>query len=445
MPDPLILNSTTSFPFAEYQSSTPYSGGTKPFKNQVTPEYKPNMITSSSATITMGHSISAYGEDSTGSYSVSVLGWASEFLRASGLTGFDVIQALGVPGATIEQMIAVQVPAAIRNTAGRTVFMQILINNLNSALANNDSVAVIVAQMKAALDLLSPVKDLIIVSDIQPINQSGTSGARPRAYQIPTINGALRVLFAQYPNVIMASLYDRLVDAASVTLDAISGYLLPDGIHNQSVGAKQGGYALFLSVADKIRLFKYRTKGPNVLPDFVGTGGNINGGGFVGVTGTPPLGWELMGVSGASATNTVAFSTLAPDMIRMSVANTGAATATTYLRVNNLQANFTQGDITQFEFGYQLSGMTGFNRLAAIIRLNGGTSYFGMMQNTTNEPTISYPQTNHGGIRSTNPVNFLPGTVTNTEAIIGWNLAATTGAGIIDIYAPWMGKLLAIS
>jgi len=389
-----------------------------------------------SSTVLIGDSLNRYGNDpALGSYSNSPSSWFNDYMRANGQVGLDIISVQAVAGAFLDDVISTQMAAAIASGA-EVCWMHCGINNLNSNLAHNDPVATVLSKAATIIAAGAAAFKVFIVDSLNPVLQSGATGAKGRAASIPTVNAGLRTLCSQYSNVIFNDTYAALVDPASAALNPLANVVrTDDGIHYLSIGARLQGYASFLNFGSKLLLTKYKTAGANLLPDFSGTGGTVTGGAFLTVTGTPPPGWEMLGVSGAAATNSVAITALAPDMVRLTFANTGPSAATSYLRVTGMQALVLAGMVVQPSFGFQASGLAGLNRIASALRINGATVWNGM-GSAPEEPAVAYPQTAHGGIRSSPPWTLPAGAITNFEFIIAINIAATSGAATVDLYAP---------
>lgn len=398
-------------------------------------------LTALSSTDTLGDSITNYGIDGVnGSYSNSYIGWCNDYLLASGGVPFDVINVYAQPSKTLEDVISTQLTPCLAS-GSQCAWLHVGINNINTGLGFNDTVATIMANFATVITALSAVKNIVIVDSLNPVSQSGSTGAAGRAYTIPLINAALKNYCATFANVIFNDTYSAMVDTTSTANNPLTNMVrTDDGIHFVSIGAQKAGYASFQNLLPRVKLSKYKNVGANALPAFSGTGGASTGGSFITVTGTPPVGWELLGVSGASGTQTVTISSLAPDMIRLTFANTGGASATTYLRVNNLQASFAGGQLVQGGFGFQSSGMVGLNRIALALRQNG-TTVWNAMGSSPNEPTITYPNISHTGYRQCPPWVIPAGALTNLEFIIAINNGATTGTSTIDIFAPSLNRL----
>lgn len=393
-------------------------------------------IYASSQVVTVGDSFLAFGDDTTGTLSSSVIGWVNDYMRAGGNVGFDVTTRLAVNGYTLEQVIASQLGSAAV-TAARTVWLHAGVNDLNATTANNDSIAAMYPLFKQILDTLYLVKDLIIVEGLTPINQAGTGTAGPRAYQHESVNAMLGHLCAQYPNVLFLNPYDAILDATSNALNPVTNATRLDGIHPSTLGARLIGRAYAAKILERIQLTRYKTKGVNLAPAFPqDAGGTVTPGSFITVTGAPPTGWELLGVSGAAASLSCTISLLAPDMVRFAFVNTGSS-ATTYLRASNLQGALASGSIVQAGFGFQAHDLTALNRLAISIRENGATVFSGMGAGGQESPVV-YPQVSHTGFRCTPPWP-LPAAPTNIELII--QMTVNTGNATVDIYAPELNLL----
>lgn len=394
-------------------------------------------IYASSQVVTVGDSFLAFGNDANGSYSSSVLDWVNDYLRAGGNVGFDVTTRLAVNGWTLEQIISTQLGSAAV-TAARTVWFHGGVNDLNATTANNDSIAALIPLYKQIFDTLSPVKDLIVVEGLTPVNQAGTGTAGPRAYQTESVNSLLNHLCAQYPNILFLNPYDAVLDFTSNALAPVTNATRPDGLHPSSLGARLQARSYMPKILDRVQLTRYKSKGTNLAPTFPqDAGGTVTPGGFVTVTGAPPTGWELLGVSGVAASLSCTISLLAPDLVRFAFVNTGSL-ATTYLRASNLQGTLVSGNVLQAGFGFQTHDNTALNRLAVSIRLNSTGAVFTGMGAGGQESPVVYPQVSHTGFRCTPPYP-LPSTPTNVELII--QMSVGTGNTTIDVYAPELNLL----
>lgn len=393
-------------------------------------------ILSDSSTILSGDSTMQYGNSTTtGASSISHVQWCNDYMRAADGVGFDVIGMVAVGGATVDDLIALQLPAILASPA-QVSWTRAVVNNFNSTLGHNDPLPVILAKVKTFLDAVSAAKKLVIFDFVNPVSQSGSTSAKPRAGEFRAWNNRLVQLGARYPNVIINNTYESMVDPASEALNPLPNMLrTDDGIHFVSNGAQNSGYASFRNISPRVRLSRYKVKGTNILPEILGTGGTITGGGFVAVSGSGVgVGWEVLGVSGASATHTLVISDVAPNKKRLTFTNTGASAATTYIRVSGLHTQLSTGMTVQGGFGFVAQNLTGLNRLTCTLRESGVATWDAMAQNTGFEPTTIYPQSQHTGFRVT-PPKVLPA-LSNYEFIININVGALTGAAQIDIELP---------
>ncbi|KAF0844335.1 lysophospholipase L1-like esterase [Methylovorus glucosotrophus] len=407
-----------------------------------------SLIAAKSSTSALGDSLIAYGLPqsggvlSSGTYSNSEIAWYNDLAMAYGLTGFDIVNCYAIGGRTLEEILAVQVPLAAADT-NECAIVRGGINNLNSTLSNNDAVQTIISVMEQIILGLAS-KKIIVICSINPIYQSGSTGAKVRAYLIPLINAGLQSMCKKYSNVIWNDTYSAMVDPSSAALDALPNLLRSDdGIHFTSSGAQVSGYAMFNNIAKKVNLTRYKTKGANLVQDVWGTTGGTNtpGSGTITNPGNIPAGWNVQVASGNAA---VTVTPLAPNMIRLAITNAGASASVIYLKTTNttgLAALVAKGDIIQSGFEFQVSGNSGLNRLAATNRINGTAQMYGMFEpNTTEEPTITYPQKSGSGKRLT-PPRLLDVDITSLEFFVAIKVAASTGASIIDIGNPELYKL----
>lgn len=408
-----------------------------------------SVISARSSLSIAGDSKMAYGYSTGaggGTQSVSHIGWFNDLMAQSGV-GLDIIHSAATGGSTLGDLLNTQLPLSIASGA-EGLWIHSGVNNFSTSGSNSTIAASlgVVAQILAAA---SPAFKYVIVDSIDPVLQSGSTGAKGRAFQFRAYNAAVEALCNQYTNVIFNNLYPSLVDSANVNNDALANTVrADDGIHYVSNGGRIAGCASFANVAPRLKITKYRNVNNIALPTFSGTGGTVTPGTFITVTGTPPVGWELLGVSGAAANQTVTFSTLAPDMIRTTWTNNGIA-GVTYLRVlvdathnASLLPLISNGSIIQGSFGFQASGITNVERIACTTRINGsGTYVWNGMGQTTNEGAAPvYPTIAHGGIRSQPPYT-VPVAVTSYEFIIAVKMGATSSALTLDLYAPKLATL----
>lgn len=406
-------------------------------------------IQAKSSLAVMGDSIFAYGAQALptnygvftggGIFSNSSIGWCNELLAVDGVP-FDITGFYAVGGTSLSTQIATQLPQVLADPA-ESVWMHGGVNNFNTGI-ENDTIAAILTKFRTIITALAGTKKLVIIDSINPVLQSGSTNSRQRAGQFQAANAGIQKICAEFSNVIYNDTYSALVDTTSTALNPVANAVrTDDGIHFLSTGARLAGYASFKNIASKIKLTKYKTEGANLLSNFAGTGGTVTGGSGS-ITGTPPVGYNCQVASGSAA---VAISTLAPDMIRLSITNAGGSASTVYVQATAtvaaaILAQLSQGDTIQAGFGYQCSGNVLLNRLAVTVRFNGQTSINGMGQDTSNEPTITYPQNAGSGVRQTPPIP-LASTPTQVEFIIAINVGATTGAAVIDLYNPTFKKL----
>jgi lysophospholipase L1-like esterase len=402
------------------------------------------IISALSSTTVLGDSIAAFGFTSsggTGSWSNSHISWASDLIaQGDDGVGFDVVSMLAVGGVSLQTIITNQLPTAL--TDGTEIaWLHGGVNDLNAAIGNSP-VSSILSKFTTIISQLSAVKKIVIVDAITPVYQSGITGAKDRAFMIPTINAALEALCSQYANVLFNDVYSAIVDPTSVTLDALAGTLdATDGIHPNTAGHQLMGYQTVKNLNNRIRLSGYKTKGANLLPAFSGSGGTVTAGSGS-ITGTPPAGWNVALTSGIAG-QSIAISALSADIIRLVCANTSASQMVVNLKlISALTAALSIGDLVQGQVGYQASGLSGVNRLGMALVVNNGTGGFVQygMSNSSNEDTYTYPTKAHGGRRRCPPYT-VPAAYTNMDFRVAFNLAPTTGTLTLDLYAPELVKL----
>ena len=412
-------------------------------------QLRPKISALSSTTI-LGDSILANGFDAAiGSQSQAYIGWLNDCLFNAGV-GFDVVSMLAVGGATLDNVIALQLPTALMDGTD-VAWLHAGVNNFNAA-ATNEAISVLLPKLQTIIAALSAAKKLVIVDSLLPMLNTGSAAARLRSFEFPSVNGAIAQICAKYPNVLFNDEYTPMIDTTSVNLNPLTGYInTTDGIHPTTLGAQSiGYYALRNLIANNVVLTRYKTPGSNLLPAFAGTGGSTTVGSGS-ISGTPPVGWNCQVVSGAAA---VTISSLAPDMIRLSITNAGGAASTVYIQpfpTTSITAAMAAGGLFQAGFGFQASGITGVQRIYQLITTTGATmkspgsagvntNWFAMAKNATNEPTIQYPSIAHGGFRMAPPAILTPG-VTNFQYVIGVEVRATDGAVTLDLYNPTLNLL----
>ena len=416
----------------------------------------PKVITVSSATSIFGDSNIANANIAppstivsgsiSGIFSNSHIGWWNELMDSAGMVGFDIVSYHAVAGAGVQSVIDNQLPAILAAPSS-VALGRVLVNNFGT-LTEQDSVYAAMAKMKVLLDALSAGKDLVVIESVNPVYQSGSASPRLRAGEFEAINAALAQLCSTYRNVKFNDTYSAIVDPASNVRDALPNTLnTVDGIHYVSNGAYLAGYKSFYNMKDKFKLYRYKTKGSNLLPAWAGTGGNKTEGSGT-ITGTPPAGWNCQVVSGSAS---VVLTTQSPDRIRATITNSGGSDSLVgfYLTTPSytaLSALLTAGDTIQGSFGYMHKGGTLLKRIAAAIRFNfsglGTNAPFvsAMTQQPTNEPTIVYPQKAMGGVRKTPPV-VIPPSFNSVDFFITCQVGPSTGAVVLDIYNPELYKL----
>jgi lysophospholipase L1-like esterase len=407
------------------------------------------VISSLSSTTTLGDSILSYGMVAAGAvggaYSNSHIAWANSLIAQGGV-GFDVVSMRAVGGATLQNIIDNQLPGALTDLT-EVAWLHGGINDL--ATTGGSSISAMMTKFTTIISQLAAAKKLVIVDSLNPLYQSGSTGAKTRAFQIPTVNASLEALCNQYSNVIYNDTYSALVDTTSAVLDAKANMLrTDDGIHFVTAGAQVAGYATVKNINNRIKLTKYKTKGSNLLTSaFSGSGGSVSTNYPAGITGTPPSGWQLKVTSTGNGVTgqTVAISSLSPDMIRLVCANTSATNDFEFqlnlLSNTAMNASLAAGDVVQAGYGFQAQNMADIKWLGGDIRRNLAQLHY-MMYKSNNESTpATFPANAFGGFIKTPPYTIPEGAITHFEFEMKFGLLVNTGTLTIDIYAPELVKL----
>lgn len=403
-----------------------------------------------SATSVFGDSIMAYGCNNTattypGYYSNGPITWINDQLSLAG-SGLDVVGFHATPGTSVEDLIATQIPAALSDLSVGTgiAWVHSGVNdfNPNAGSGYNDTLVALLAQIKTALIMLSNSWAVVIWEGINPVNQAGSTGAAPRAYEFTIMNAMVKALCAQFSNVIFVNHYPVLVDPASTSLNPLANVIrTDDGIHYQSYGAQIAGYNWVNTVAPLLQITKYKTPGSNLLPAWSGTGGTATPNSGT-ITGTPPTGYNVALLT-TSAGVTLAITSLAPDMIKYTITNAGSGATvvrTTLTSTTAILAAAAAGATIQAGFGFQAYSMTSLQRIAATLQFNGGTPIiYGGGEDDTDEPTIIYPPNAFSGNRQTPPY-----TVPSTQSSLALNMdikVAGGGSAVVCIFNPFFYTL----
>lgn len=413
----------------------------------------PPIATLNSVTV-LGDSLMANGNQTLsggigGTFSNSHVGWCNDLAKVAGV-GLDVINLRAVGGKTIQRINSEQLPSALTD-ATAIAWTHSGVNSFNDTITTPDGGPFTLAQnitaMQSQISQLAAVKTVVIVDAIQPISQTGTTGARPRWAELPQFNASIQAYCATFNNVIFNDLYSVLVDSSSPTKDPLPNFIrTDDGIHYTTLGAQLCGYASWNNViSPRLTLTKYKTAGASLIATFGTTTGGTATPGSGTVTGTAniPAGWNVQIASGTSA---CAVSQPSAGVVRLTITNGGGAASTVNLQITasvGLAALVASGDVVQAGFDFSVVGSpVGLTRIAGTIRLNGATLWQAMNRDSTNEPdaVAKFPTSTFTGRRGGYPFTLPAATYTNVEKIISIN-TNPGGSAVVDLSAPFFTKL----
>lgn len=402
------------------------------------------VIHAKSSVTTLGDSLHAFGANSTdGLNSNSPFLWCNDLFAQYGAQ-FDLVSMLAVGGKTIEAVISEQLPTALIDGTD-IAHIHVGTNNLNASIGNTP-ISTMMTYFRTLITALAFVKKFVIVDSLNPLDQGGISGARPRAYLIPQVNYALMELCSElnykYGNIFFNDQYSSLVDPTNASLNPLANHFGSDGTHYTSLGAQSAGYASARNILSRLRITPYKVSGANLLPAFSGTGGTTTVGGGS-ITGSMPANWNCTVASGAAS---VVISTKVPDMISFDITNAGAIGSTINIQALNnstLLAACPNGTTVQGKVGYQATNVVNMTRLNCALRFNSSVVWNGGGV-SSNEPTIIYPSIAFGGFRGNLPY-AIGSTLSNVEFIIAVNVGpkvgAINGTLTLDLFNPTFNGL----
>jgi hypothetical protein len=322
-----------------------------------------------------GDSIMGYGDNTgaggstIGETSQSHVAWANSAMPG---TALSIIANRGVggtliDGAAVSSLIgsggSPQLPlAAVDNSD--ILWIHSGVNHLNPTIdASAPTVAKIVTKYRRLFDLAAPMKGLVFVDAITPLNAAALtpSGAAARRADIPLINSQIAALCASYRNVKFNDIYSPLaVDQAG---NANPNYFtLLNGIHFTTWGAQVAG---IVSAANLLKYLRpaaaYRVTKTILMMDFTGSAG----------TKTPGSG-TINGNVATSLALTIAAGTgvvtasVADNKQRLVIDNSaGGATCTVQLNFSNTTAwngTLANGDVVQSYTKIECASQTGMRR-----------------------------------------------------------------------------------
>lgn len=394
----------------------------------------------SNKTTVLGDSTMAYAGAATGSNagltSQGLPLWANDHLAETG-NELDIVSWRAVGGVTLQQVIDTQlVPTLSDNTA--IAWDKSGVNNFGPSAGL--TLAEFIADKSYIIGELSRNKDFVIIDAMTPLLQSGSTGAKARAFQLPAANAAMAEICARYNNVLFNDVYSDIVDPSSDNLDALAGTLrTDDGIHQVTYGARLQGHGTARRLmASKVRPVSSRVVGANLLPAWGAAGGGSSIPNGATVTGRPPSGYTVI-VTPGGAGMAVTFTDLGPDMIRMVITNANAGNQRVRVNVADgaLLAAAVAGAVVRGGVGFQASGIAGLLQLNSDIVTTGtGAIQWNAGVAGTNEPTVNYGTKAFGGRRQTLPLTLAAAPASVTFNVVDVIIAASTGAVTIDMYAP---------
>lgn len=467
---PTSLSLTTASPSGTF-TATSSTSGTKSIavtnNGGLTNPSAISLVVSADAVISSLNSTSVFGDSmmdhgnplvqgtapaSGGETSMSYIGVLNDTMRKTG-AGFDVVALRAVGGTTAQQHLASQLPAVIADTS-RIAWYHGGVNSYNDGISsplnggNPYTQTENINTVKSIITQLAAAKDVVIIDSITPVSQAGTTGAKTRATEFVAHNLAIKNHCATFPNVIYNDQYAAVVDPASGPLNPLADLIQAvDGIHWTTTGARAVGEDAITTVAPKVNLTKYKTKGANLLPAFTGTGGTTSPGtGSITGAAAIPANWE---VQVASGTASVAVSSTVAGTVRLTITNasTTAASTVQFVATNNaaLLAAIASGDTIQGGYDFATIGTSSkLTRVAANIRINGnaGIIWTAMARDTGKEAAgvFKYNQAAQSGRRWTHPW-VVPSAPSQVEFIMSFNLDPTAGSVVIDISLPELFKL----
>jgi lysophospholipase L1-like esterase len=409
--------------------------------------------------VLIGHSYIAYGVDTStqpnGMTSMSHVAHANLAMGGQ----FAVMVSYAVGGKTIEQVTAEQVPSALVQLANGLVdccWVSDGINNLNVTLPNYESLDAMIAAKKAQLDLLTSFP-LVVVDNMGPLddaartaNPSSAFQALPRQQEIPVYNAMLSQLCAKYPNVVYNDIYTPLVDSASATGSALTGFLWDtDGVHWRSKAAQRVGKA----TAEMLGRNVYFTGPWSIietlsLPNFTGTGGtftNTSGSGAMTQTDAIPAGFNVEVVTGdgqvtgtrvknASGSNTLG------DRYRLAITSTAGTVVRFQLANPSAFVGKGTPDIGEYLLGFSgfkvLNGSAAHRRVSlSLSRNNGVNGNSGALNKPAagESPSITMPSVDWGGVQVTNPTPVI--TAATAQINLVWTVElAASGSVTVEFF-----------
>ncbi|MES9296755.1 hypothetical protein ABEQ71_12560, partial [Cutibacterium acnes] len=204
-----------------------------------------------------------------------------------------------VGGTNLATCLSTMVPPAVSDTTDGA-WVHIGVNSFNNGISGYDTLANNIAVAKQIVDALSAAKKYVIVDSIDPVSQSGITGAKGRATEFPQYNAAMKAYCDAKPNVIWLDTYSVMIDPASAQLNPLPGLIQNyDGIHRTSNGAKVSGYSVVNTLVSRLNLTRYKTPGSNLLSP-MGTTGGTNTPGSGTVSGSIPTDWNVQNVAGSA-------------------------------------------------------------------------------------------------------------------------------------------------
>lgn len=377
-----------------------------------------------------GDSIFANGWFNGQPNSMSIVNWAGTQLPNQ----FEQTTNVGVGGQAIATVTSTQI-ATLAADSCELVWLHEGVNNLRSGNATATSIEQAALDLKAQLDILTPVKQGVIVDAVTP--RVFGAGDGYRSIEIPQLNEAMARVCKAYPNVIFNDVYASILDTSSTIGDPDTTTLFDTQIHPNSKGAALIGIASARNLRNHLRMVDfYQSTARLTSPDMSGTGGTTTAG-TGSVTGSAPTGINVAVISGGSAVTlaTKAY-TSTKSAINVAITNAGAAGYVEIkLAVNtSLNSQLVAGDKVQLTCKYRVKSGNNILRFSASLQINGTINISTMLSNAILETPNILALTSKGYSATVKtPVYTMPAGFTTFTPVISIQVGATTGAIDFDL------------
>ena len=399
------------------------------------------ILTGPNATL-FGDSIAENQQNAGNPTTLSIVKWANanlpvpvEIKNWRGQSGAG----LGA-GAGALNVLAYQAPLVAADTQNEIAWLHA---GVNAALAvtTSQSVEGAAASLKSILDLLSPVKQLIIVDGVTPCNIANSY----RTLEIPALNTKMSAVCAGYPNVLFNEIYSTVLDTASVDQNPIAGTMYDSNLHPNSRGAALIGEASASNIAKRVVIASpYTSVAVAGMPDFTGTTGTKTVGSGS-ITGNVPTNLNVQVASGSAAVTTTIRTPAGQEggRLNLAIANSGGAVSlvkTSLADKTLFNASLNNGDQVRAWIGFRFKSKTLATNLQIYLQLNGSTIGWWAGRYTSKEtPTIDYDAPFIGYFPT--DVFTINAAVTQFDVVCAVEVGATTGAADIDIWGFKLEKL----